>query len=275
MLPFSSDLKGVGLSAKNLLPNAMQVSHVELDGKIFLGLVPFFHIHGMMLSHLSILQQIVMLFCRYLCLTHFSTRWLLVASGDAPIGKLVTSLVHKRLGLYVKQIYGMTELSPAVNCFIDYTREPLIDRANCGKLESVGCLVPNTELRVCCTTTGRSLPANREGELLYRRPQVLGYENNHEATRIFSLRSDFFYEPVLIDIGYIDEDGFVFVIDRAKELIKYKNYQVALRGLEDVLNHHPAVTDCCCVRGQNTIGEDILKAFVMLKYLNNPDCPTP
>ncbi|CAI5714037.1 unnamed protein product [Peronospora effusa] len=247
MLPFSSDLKGVGLSAKNLLPNAMQVSHVELDGKIFLGLVPFFHIHGMMLSHLSILQQIVMLFCRYLCLTHFSTRWLRIKFAQLMLRRLqcFTSLVHKRLGLYVKQIYGMTELSPAVNCFIDYTREPL---------ESVGCLVPNTELRVCCTTTGRSLPANREGELLYRRPQ---------------------YEPVLIDIGYIDEDGFVFVIDRAKELIKYKNYQVALRGLEDVLNHHPAVTDCCCVRGQNTIGEDILKAFVMLKYLNNPDCPTP
>lgn len=77
------------------------------------------------------------------------------------------------------------------------------------------------------------------------------------------------------DIGYIDDDGFVFVIDRAKELIKYKGHQVAPGELEDVLNHHPAIADCCCVRGRNDMGEEIPKAFVVLKNPDSPDRPTP
>ncbi|KAG7380664.1 hypothetical protein PHYBOEH_011347 [Phytophthora boehmeriae] len=161
MLPFSSGTtgnpKGVGLSAKNLLANALQVAHMEPHGDNFVGLVPFFHIYGMMLIHLSILQgkSIVILprfipetflgvLAKYkirtahiappavLFLAHHpmvdefdlsSTEF--VVSGGAPIGKQVESLVHKRLGLNVKQIYGMTELSPAVNYGEDDTRKPV------------------------------------------------------------------------------------------------------------------------------------------------------
>ena len=209
-----------------------------------------------------------------------------VVSGGAPIGMQVESLVHKRLALNVKQIYGMTELSSAVNYGEDHTRKPvrnnvpiaffcwkLIRCANCGEQGSAGRLVPNIELRVCCMTTGRDLPANQEGELLYRGPQVmLGYENNHDANQNIFTEDGFLQTG---DIGYIDEDGFVFVIDRVKELIKYKGHQVAPGELEDVLNHHSAVADCCCVRGQNTMGEEIPKAFVVLKHPDSPYCPTP
>ncbi|KAE9328210.1 hypothetical protein PF008_g16228 [Phytophthora fragariae] len=292
MLPFSSGTtgnpKGVALSARNLLANALQVNHVEPDGENFLGLVPFFHIYGMMLIHLSILQaKSIVILPRFmpdtfldalstykirtahiappavLFLAHHplveqfdlsSTEF--VVSGGAPIGKQVESLVHKRLGLNVKQIYGMTELSPAVNYGEDHTRKP----------GSAGRLVPNTELRVRCMSTDRDLPPNQEGELLYRGPQVmLGYENNHEANQNIFTEDGFLRTG---DIGYIDDDGFVFVIDRAKELIKYKGHQVAPGELEDVLNHHPAIADCCCVRGRNELGEEIPKAFVVLK---NPD----
>ncbi|OWY98142.1 4-coumarate-CoA ligase [Phytophthora megakarya] len=299
MLPFSSGTtgnpKGVGLSARNLLSNALQVSHVEPEGDNFLGLVPFFHIYGMMLIHLSILQaKSIVILPRFtpdtfldalstykirtahiappavLFLAHHplvedfdlsATEF--VVSGGAPIGKQVESLVHERLGLNVKQIYGMTELSPAVNYGEDHTRKP----------GSAGRLVPNTELRVRCVSTNRDLPPNQEGELLYRGPQVmLGYENNHEANQSIFTEDGFIQTG---DIGYIDDDGFVFVIDRAKELIKYKGHQVAPGELEDVLNHHPAIADCCCVRGQNGMGEEIPKAFVVLKNPDSPNRPTP
>ncbi|KAI9989049.1 hypothetical protein PInf_022775 [Phytophthora infestans] len=287
MLPFSSGTtgnpKGVGLSAKNLLANALQVSHVEPHGENFLGLVPFFHIYGMMLVHLSILQsKSIVILPRFmpdtflaalatykirtahiappavLFLAHHplveefdlsSTEF--VVSGGAPIGKQVESLVHKRLGLNVKQIYGMTELSPAVNYGEDHTRKP----------GSAGRLVPNTELRVRCMNTDRDLPPNREGELI-----------NHEANKNIFTEDGFLRTG---DIGYIDNDGFVFVIDRAKELIKYKGHQVAPGELEDVLNHHPAIADCCCVRGQNAQGEEIPKAFVVLQNPDSPSRPTP
>ncbi|KAE8988818.1 hypothetical protein PR003_g22328 [Phytophthora rubi] len=299
MLPFSSGTtgnpKGVALSARNLLANALQVNHVEPDGENFLGLVPFFHIYGMMLIHLSILQaKSIVILPRFmpdtfldalstykirtahiappavLFLAHHplveqfdlsSTEF--VVSGGAPIGKQVESLVHKRLGLNVKQIYGMTELSPAVNYGEDHARKP----------GSAGRLVPNTELRVRCMSTDRDLPPNQEGELLYRGPQVmLGYENNHEANQNIFTEDGFLRTG---DIGYIDDDGFVFVIDRAKELIKYKGHQVAPGELEDVLNHHPAIADCCCVRGRNELGEEIPKAFVVLKNPDSPNRPTP
>ncbi|RLN97900.1 hypothetical protein BBJ28_00011592 [Nothophytophthora sp. Chile5] len=299
MLPFSSGTtgnpKGVGLSAKNLLANALQVNHVEPDGEHFLGLVPFFHIYGMMLLHLSIIQsKAVVVLPRFLPNTflnalatykirtaHIAPPAVLflahhplvddfdisatefVVSGGAPIGKQVESLVHDRLGLNVKQIYGMTELSPAVNYGEDHTRKP----------GSAGRLVPNTELRVRCMNTDVDLPSNEKGELLYRGPQVmLGYEDNHEANQSVFTEDGFLRTG---DIGYIDEDGFVFVIDRAKELIKYKGHQVAPGELEDVLNHHPAVADCCCVRGQNANGEEIPKAFVVLKDPTSANRPTP
>ncbi|KAG6610580.1 putative 4-coumarate-CoA ligase [Phytophthora cinnamomi] len=300
MLPFSSGTtgnpKGVGLSARNLLANALQVSHVEPEGDNFLGLVPFFHIYGMMLIHLSILQaKSIVILPRFLpdtflnALSTYKIRTAHIAppavlflahhplveefdlsstefvvSGGAPIGKQVESLVNKRLGLNVKQIYGMTELSPAVNYGEDHTRKPQ---------GSAGRLVPNTELRVRCMSTDRDLPPNHEGELLYRGPQVmLGYENNHEANQNIFTEDGFLRTG---DIGYIDDDGFVFVIDRAKELIKYKGHQVAPGELEDVLNNHPAIADSCCVRGRNEMGEEIPKAFVVLKHPDSPTRPTP
>eukprot|EP00644_Phytophthora_capsici_P019765 jgi/Phyca11/512180/fgenesh2_kg.PHYCAscaffold_459_\ len=81
------------------------------------------------------------------------------------------------------------------------------------------------------------------------------------------------------DIGYIDQDGYVFIVDRLKELIKYKGHQVAPAELEDVLNHHPSVADSCCVRGFDAAtGEEIPKAFVVLKEgeapLNEEDLVT-
>ncbi|TYZ66053.1 hypothetical protein PybrP1_000104, partial [[Pythium] brassicae (nom. inval.)] len=182
-----------------------------------------------------------------------------LVSGGAPLGKEVERLVKARLGINMKQIYGMTELSPAVNYTEDAFRKP----------GSVGRLVPNTELRVRCTATGVDLPANERGELLFRGPQVmLGYLNNPDANKSVFTADRFLCTG---DIGYIDDDGFVFVVDRVKELIKYKGHQVAPAELEDILNKHPSVTDSCVIRGRDEFGEELPKAFVVLRDSTNAE----
>ncbi|KAG7401159.1 hypothetical protein PHYBOEH_002717 [Phytophthora boehmeriae] len=289
LLPFSSGTtgvpKGVALSAKNILSNALQVDHVEDLCGYSLGLLPFFHIYGMMLLHLSLYQGaakvILPRFDPETFLNALSTYKIRAAhiappvalflahhpmvekydisateflvSGGAPMGKEVEKLVKDRLGVTVKQAYGMTEASPAVNYAEDAFRKP----------GSVGRLLPNTQLRVKCTATDVDLPVGESGELLYKGPQVmLGYSNNAEANKSVFTDDRFLRTG---DIGYIDSDGFVFIVDRVKELIKYKGHQVAPAELEDVLNHHPQISDACCVRGKDAFGEEIPKAYVVLK----------
>uniref|UniRef100_K3X768 AMP-dependent synthetase/ligase domain-containing protein n=1 Tax=Globisporangium ultimum (strain ATCC 200006 / CBS 805.95 / DAOM BR144) TaxID=431595 RepID=K3X768_GLOUD len=293
LLPFSSGTtgipKGVALSARNILTNTYQVDHVEKLGDHSLGLLPFFHIYGMMMMHLSIVQgtakvvlprfepeSLLKTLSTYKIRTaHIAPPLALflahdplvekydlsatefVVSGGAPVGKELENLVKSRLGMTVKQIYGMTEASPAVNYCEDAFRKP----------GSVGRLVPNTELRVRCTSTGVDLPANARGELLYRGPQVmLGYLNNPDANNSVFTEDRFLCSG---DIGYVDGDGFVFVVDRVKELIKYKGHQVAPAELEDILKHHPAIVDSCCVRGQDSDGQEVPKAYVVLKDKSN------
>ncbi|KAL3666994.1 hypothetical protein V7S43_007939 [Phytophthora oleae] len=95
-----------------------------------------------------------------------------------------------------------------------------------------------------------------------------GYLNDPEANRT-TFTADGFIRTG--DIGYIDQDGYVFIVDRLKELIKYKGHQVAPAELEDVLNHHPSVADSCCVRGFDAAtGEEIPKAFVVLDEGETP-----
>ncbi|TMW57015.1 hypothetical protein Poli38472_002940 [Pythium oligandrum] len=299
LLPFSSGTtgfpKGVALSARNMVANTLQVDRIEKYGEHMLGMLPFFHIYPMLLMHLGFYQGAAnVVLPRFepetflsalekykiekvniapptaLFIAHHplvddydlsGTKFLI--SAGAPLGKEVEALVKKRVGINMKQLYGMTELSPAVN----YTED------NALKPGSVGRIVPNTEMRVKCTTTDKDLPHNERGELLYRGPQVmLGYLNNEKANQEV-LTADGFLRTG--DIGYIDEDGFVHIVDRAKELIKYKGHQVAPAELEDIVNHHPAVSDCCCVRGYDDDGQEIPKAYVVLKDPKNTTNVTP
>ncbi|POM79308.1 4-coumarate-CoA ligase [Phytophthora palmivora] len=293
MLPFSSGTtgvpKGVALSARNMLSNTLQISHVENLGGHSLGLMPFFHIYGIMLMHLSIYQSatkvILPRFEPETFLNALSTYKIRVAhiapplalflahnplveqydisatkflvSAGAPMGKKVEKLVKDRLNATVKQTYGMTETSPGVN----YAEE------TCHKSGSVGRLLPSTQLRVKCITTDKDLGVGEHGELLYKGPQVMiGYSNNAEANKSVFTENRFVRTG---DIGFIDEDGFVFIVDRLKEMIKYKGHQVAPAELEDVLNHHPQISDACCVRGKDAFGEEVPKAYVVLKDPTN------
>uniref|UniRef100_H3G604 AMP-dependent synthetase/ligase domain-containing protein n=1 Tax=Phytophthora ramorum TaxID=164328 RepID=H3G604_PHYRM len=289
-LPFSSGTtgrpKGVELTGYAMLAMSAQLSAVEKGMPCYLGMLPFFHIltslmfHatifkgiGMVvlprfepetflgavqkyrLEHLTLVPPLVLFLAKHPIVDKFDlssvkTIW----SAGAPLGKEVERAVTKRMSALVLQGYGMTEFAGGVShCNVTHTREG-----------STGLLLPNVAMKVKDLETDEDLSTNKTGELLFKTPSMMkGYYNDPEANRA-TFTSDGFIRTG--DIGYIDQDGYVFIVDRLKELIKYKGHQVAPAELEDVLNHHPSVVASCCVRGFDAAtGEEIPKAFVVLK----------
>jgi acyl-CoA synthetase (AMP-forming)/AMP-acid ligase II len=161
----------------------------------------------------------------------------LVASGGAPLGADLQRAVAARLpGAVVGQGWGMTETTVGV---------AVTDRDRGSLPGSVGRLLPNTELRVVDPAGGRDLGAGELGELRVRGPQVMaGYRDRPADTAAILdgvgwLRTG--------DLGRVDRDGNVFVVDRLKELIKVSAYQVAPAELEALLLGHPLVADAAVI----------------------------
>jgi acyl-CoA synthetase (AMP-forming)/AMP-acid ligase II len=127
----------------------------------------------------------------------------------------------------------------------------------------VGQLVPSTEARIVDLADGSELASGETGEILVRGPQVMkGYLNNPEATSV-SLEPDGWLHTG--DVGYADGEGYLTIVDRVKEIIKYKAYQVAPAELEAVLGTHPAVADVAVVPSPDADSGELPKAFVVLK----------
>jgi acyl-CoA synthetase (AMP-forming)/AMP-acid ligase II len=153
------------------------------------------------------------------------------------------------------QGYGLTETTPVTHL------APVSGRPV--KQGSVGPLVPNTECRVVDLATGSDLGPGERGEIWIRGPQVMkGYLNRPDATAAM-LDADGWLRTG--DIGYADADGDFFLIDRVKELIKYKAYQVAPAELEAVLLSHPGVADAAVIPSPDDEAGEVPKAFVVLK----------
>ena len=149
----------------------------------------------------------------------------------------------------------MTEASPLTH-FTPMNLEK-IDRGTSGQC------VSNTECKVVDVLTGEELGPNCEGELLIRGPQVMqGYLNRPEDTAATIDSEGWLHTG---DVGYADEDGFFYIVDRVKELIKYKGLQVAPAELEAVLYTHPAVADAAVIPSPDPEAGEIPKAFVVLK----------
>jgi acyl-CoA synthetase (AMP-forming)/AMP-acid ligase II len=183
-----------------------------------------------------------------------------IFSGAAPLGpELTDELKQKFPNVCVRQGYGMTELSPVAT----------VDKQH-SKPGSVGYLVPNMEAKVVDPETGvEAQPgaADATGELWLRGPNVMkGYLGNEKATRE-TIDSDGFLHTG--DICRIDSDGCIFIVDRLKELIKAKGFQVAPAELEALLAGHPEVADAAVIGapaqkygGRESDGE-VPKAFVI------------
>jgi long-chain acyl-CoA synthetase len=178
-----------------------------------------------------------------------------VFSAAAPLAPEVARRLESRFGLRVIQGYGLTEASPATHY------SPLAPARI--KLESGGLLMADTEHRIVDPETGeRQLPQGEVGEILIRGPQVMrGYWNAPEETAR-ALRNGWLHTG---DIGWVDEEGYLYIADRKKEMIKYKSFSIAPAELEALLLEHPDVADCGVIGVEDSEAGEVPKAFIVAR----------
>jgi acyl-CoA synthetase (AMP-forming)/AMP-acid ligase II len=292
-LPYSSGTtglpKGVMLTHHNLVANVAQVAACcpISEADTIIAVIPFFHIYGMtallniglavgatlvipprfeITSFLETLETFAVTFAYLappimLALAKESivadydlSRLRVVVSGGAPLGAEVEWACRERIGCQVKQGYGLTEASPVTH-LSPADPERVVPGA-------VGQLLPNTEARIVDPESGTEVGGDERGELWIRGPQVMrGYLNRPEATAVMLDDDGWLHTG---DLVCADAGGNFFVVDRLKELIKYKGFQVAPAELEAVLLSHPAVADAAVIPSPDGEAGELPKAFVVL-----------
>jgi acyl-CoA synthetase (AMP-forming)/AMP-acid ligase II len=291
-LPFSSGTtgtsKGVRLTHRNLVANLAQtrVGWPIGPADVLAAVLPFFHIYGftiilnsgllggatvVTLPRFEVAGYLAALARHRVSRAYFAPPMLLTLArapevdevdlsslryafcGAAPMDIEVTERLEKRLGCLIRQGYGMTEASPGTHQVFD-AEFPVTPTG------SVGRLSPNTEARLVRPGTDADVAPGEPGELLIRGPQVMaGYLGDPRATAE-TITDGWLHTG---DLVRVDDDGLFWVVDRIKELIKYKGYQVAPAELESVLLTHPAVTDAAVVGVPHTEGGEAPRAYVV------------
>jgi acyl-CoA synthetase (AMP-forming)/AMP-acid ligase II len=293
-LPYSSGTtglpKGVMLTHHNIVANLCQMDGLDYfhHNDMLLCVLPLFHIYGLVVvlnmglhtgSTIVLmprfdLEQFLAAIQKYrITLSHIVPPIVLklakdpmvddydlsslrmIFSGAAPLGAELSRECMNRIKCGIRQGYGLTETSPVTH---SSPADP--DRM---KLGAVGTAAPNTEVKLVDPATGAALGPNQEGEICVRGPQIMkGYLNNPEATARTVDADNWLHTG---DIGYADEDGHFFVVDRVKELIKYKGFQVAPAELEAILLTHPAIADAAVIPQRDDEAGEVPKAFVVTK----------
>jgi 4-coumarate--CoA ligase len=291
VMPYSSGTtglsKGVMLTHRNLVANLAQCQHVLTygDGEVALAALPFFHIYGMQVlmngllaegvtvitmarfdlpQALGLIQDrkvtrffavppMVLALAKHPIIDQYDLSSLqMVFSGAAPLGAELGAEAAARIGCEVTQGYGMTELSP-----VSHATPP-----GQGKPGTVGVTVSNTECRIV-DANGEDQGVGGEGELWVRGPQVMkGYFGNATVTDATIDREGWLHTG---DVGLFDEDGHLRIVDRVKELIKYKGFQVPPAELEALLITHPGVADVAVIGVPDDEAGELPKAFVVKK----------
>jgi acyl-CoA synthetase (AMP-forming)/AMP-acid ligase II len=289
VLPYSSGTtglpKGVMLSHRNLVANIEQCIHAIIyrDNEVALAALPFFHIYGMqvlmnglisngvttitmprfdMVEALQAVQDlkitrffavppiIIGLASAPIVDDYDMSSLRQVFSGAAPLGAELAARAAARLGCEVVQGFGMTELSPVSHSTVEGEYRP----------GTSGVTVSNTQSRIVDPDTGEDQPIGGRGELWVRGPQVMtGYLNNPTATAA-TIDADGWLHTG--DIAIIDEHGHMTIVDRMKELIKFKGFQVAPAELEALIITHPKVTDVAVIGIADDEAGEVPKAFV-------------
>lgn len=291
VLPYSSGTtgfpKGVMLTHRNLVANIEQLGgHLHLDeDEVIFAVLPFFHIYGMQvlmnfglsrgctivtvprfdmvqmleliqahgITRLFLVPPIVLALAKLPLVDAYDTSSVRqIFSGAAPLGADIAEEAAKRLGCSIAQGYGMTELSPVTHAVRDGDYKP----------GSVGTLVANTEARLVDPDTGEDADPGMRGEIWVRGPQVMkGYLNNPEATAATIDEDGWLHTG---DIAVIDaDDGHTWIVDRLKELIKVKGFQVPPAELEALLVTHPEVADAAVIGVPDDDAGERVKAFVV------------
>lgn len=303
VLPFSSGTtgkpKGVMLTHRNLVANVAQLHPVSGVGpdETLVAVVPFFHSYGLTgllcaalrdrarlivmpafdlgqflaaienyrVTQAYIAPPVAVALAKDPMVDSFDLSSLhTLTSAAAPLDEELARAVAQRLGCRVVQAYGMTELSPASHVIPLEGRHPDGVEA---PVSSCGWTVPNSESKIVDIETGAEIPLpasglSEPGELCFRGPNVMaGYLGNAEATAEIIDADGFLHTG---DLARVDAAGCVYIVDRLKELIKYKGYQVAPAELEALMLTHPGIADVAVVGViHNVSGEEIPKAFVV------------
>ncbi|XP_002512781.2 4-coumarate--CoA ligase 1 [Ricinus communis] len=187
----------------------------------------------------------------------------MLKSGAAPLGKELEDTVRAKFPTAILgQGYGMTEAGPVLAMCLAFAKEPFDIKAG-----ACGTVVRNAEMKIVDPETGDSLPRNQPGEICIRGDQIMkGYLNDPEATANTIDKQGWLHTG---DIGYIDDDDELFIVDRLKELIKYKGYQVAPAELEAMLLAHPDILDAAVVAMKDEGAGEVPVAFVVRSDKSN------
>jgi acyl-CoA synthetase (AMP-forming)/AMP-acid ligase II len=297
-LPYSSGTtglhKGVMLTHRNLVANICQCTHPEASDKTdaefaeerAIATLPFFHIYGLVvlmnvplfrgatvvtmprfdlaqflqtiqdyrITRAWVVPPIVLALAKHPVVDEYDLSSLeFMNSGAAPLSGELEVACGERLGCLMQQGYGLTETSPVTHFVTDKLAGTMPG--------SIGPAAPNTECRIVGVATDEDVAAGEPGELCIRGPQVMkGYLNNPQATA-HAIDADGWFHTG--DVARLDEDGSLWIVDRIKELIKYKGYQIAPAELEALLLTHPAISDAAVIPLRDEEAGEIPKAFVV------------
>jgi long-chain acyl-CoA synthetase len=282
--------KGAMLTHRNLIANAMQTwnwTPTTHEGEeVTLCVAPFFHAYGLTVGmNLSILGSATMILLprfkskdvlgaihryhptlfpgiptMYLAImkevgkhTDYLRSINVCISGAAPLPAQVQSDFEALTNGKLVEGYGLSEAGPVTHC------NPLTDERRNG---SVGLPLPGVEAAIRDRQTGALLPPGEVGEIVVKGPNIMqGYWNREEETR------DIFVDDWIRtgDIGKMDEDGFFYVVDRAKDLIISSGFNVYPREVEEVLYHHRAISEAAVIGVPDSYRGETVAAFVVLK----------
>lgn len=285
--------KGAMLTHANLIFNAQSaVSWLGLNPATrMLGLAPLFHVTGFMMHLCAILrcQGRVILGYRFqpqvvldaitehqptIAVAAISAYVALLSaleaspsslaclkqvySGGAPVPPAIVHEFVRKFGLYIRNGYGMSELTCQSHLTPPEARAPIDSKSG---VLSVGIPTPGTEACVV-DEAGRPLPVREHGEILVRGPQVMaGYWNKPSETAEV-LRDGWMHTG---DIGFMDEEGWFYVVDRKKDMICASGFKVWPQEVEGVLYSHPAIREAAAVGGPDAYRGETVVAFVSLK----------
>ncbi len=294
-LPYSSGTtgtpKGVMLTHRQIATNLAQLEPAVPTGPgdRILAVLPFFHIYGLTalmnaplrqgaavvvlprfdletflaaienhrITGLYVAPPIVLALAKHPAVAHYDLSSLkYIISAAAPLDANLAAACSQRLGLPpVGQAYGMTELSPGTHVV------PVRDMPTAPP-GTVGKLIAGTEMRVVSLDDpDKDLGIGEAGELLIRGPQVMkGYLGRPDETAAMIDPDGWLHTG---DVGYVDDGGWLFVVDRVKELIKYKGFQVAPAELEALLLTHPGIADAAVVGEYNDDNNEVPHAYVV------------